>query len=124
MHEVLAISDRVAILRKGRHVATVETADTDENQLTEMMVGKKISLNIERSEPKNPVDRLIVSDVQLSTPEGVKILDHISFTARSGEILGIAGIAGSGQRELLEAIAGLQHLQSAVLESGVFLVYI
>ena len=112
MHEVLAISDRVAILRKGRHVATVETADTDENQLTEMMVGKKISLNIERSEPKNPVDRLIVSDVQLSTPEGVKILDHISFTARSGEILGIAGIAGSGQRELLEAIAGLQHLQS------------
>ena len=110
--EVMEISDRVAVLRKGKHIATVETKDTNEQELTEMMVGKKVTLNIDRSQVKDPQDRLIVSDLNYTDPEGVKVLDHISFTARSGEILGIAGIAGSGQRELLEAIAGLQKLDS------------
>ena len=73
-----------------------------------MMVGKKVSLNINRPEPKNPCDRLIVSHLCANNSEGFKVLDDISFVARSGEILGIAGIAGSGQKELLEAIAGLQ----------------
>ena len=112
LHEVLSVSDRVAILRRGEYIGTVNTAETDEAQLTEMMVGKKVSLNIERAEPNNPTDRLLVKNINLSGNEGIKVLDNISFTARSGEILGIAGIAGSGQRELLEAIAGLQHLQS------------
>ncbi len=111
LHEVLSLSDRVAVLRKGEYIGTVETAKTNESELTEMMVGKKISLNIERSEPVNTEDRLIVKDLECINREGVKILDDISFTARSGEILGIAGIAGSGQRELLEAIAGLQQVQ-------------
>ena len=110
--EVMEISDRVAVLRKGKHIDTVETKDTNEQELTEMMVGKKVTLNIDRSQVKDPQDRLIVSDLNYTDPEGVKVLDHISFTARSGEILGIAGIAGSGQRELLEAIAGLQKLDS------------
>ncbi len=110
LHEVMAISDRVTILRKGEYINTVNTADTDENQLTEMMVGKKISLDIERSEPKDAVDRLIVRGLDCYTSEGVQVLDDISFTARGGEILGIAGIAGSGQKELLEGIAGLQSL--------------
>ncbi len=110
LHEVLALTDRVAVLRRGEHIATVETAETDENALTEMMVGKKVSLNIARSDPKNPSDRLTVSHITCVDHEGVTLLDDISFTARSGEILGIAGIAGSGQRELLEAIAGLQYL--------------
>ncbi|MBR6726762.1 MAG: ABC transporter ATP-binding protein, partial [Clostridia bacterium] len=112
LHEVMSISDRVTVLRKGEHIATVETANTTESQLTEMMVGQKIDLNIERSEPKNSEDRLVVSGINCIGPEGNKILDDVSFTARSGEILGIAGIAGSGQRELLEAIAGLHHLDS------------
>lgn len=110
LHEVLALSDKVAVLRKGEYIGTVNTAQTNEAELTEMMVGKKISLNIERSEPKNTVDRLVVSGLDCINRDGVKVLDNISFTARSGEILGIAGIAGSGQRELLEAIAGLQHI--------------
>ena len=88
----------------------METRETDEAKLTEMMVGKKISLNIERTEPKNVCDRLIVKHISCTGTEGIKILDDVSFEARSGEILGIAGIAGSGQRELLEAIAGLQRL--------------
>ncbi len=109
LHEVMSISDRVAVLRKGEHVATVETAETTAEQLTEMMVGKKVELNIDRPEPQNVTDRLVVKSLNLTDAEGVKVLDNVSFTARSGEILGIAGIAGSGQRELLESIAGLCH---------------
>lgn len=112
LHEVLSLSDRVAVLRKGEYIGTVNTAETNESELTEMMVGKKISLNIDRSEPVDPVDRLVVENISCINREGIKLLDNISFTARSGEILGIAGIAGSGQRELLESIAGLQHLNS------------
>ena len=111
LNEVMAISDRVAVLRKGEHVATVKTAETNEKELTEMMVGKKVDLNIERSVPVDSVDRLTVKELTVVNREGVKALDNVSFTARSGEILGIAGIAGSGQRELLEAIAGLQKTE-------------
>lgn len=112
LHEVLSISDRVAVLRKGEHIATVNTAETNESELTEMMVGKKVSLNIARSEPSDPQLRLKVSGVTATDPDGIKVLDNISFSVNRGEILGIAGIAGSGQRELLEAIAGLQHIDS------------
>ena len=112
LHEVLSISDRVSVLRRGEYVGTLITAQTNETELTEMMVGKKISLNIERSQPHDTEDRLVVSDIKCNSREGVKLLDNVSFTAKSGEILGIAGIAGSGQRELLEAIAGLQHIDS------------
>jgi len=110
LHEVLSLSDRVAVLRKGEYVGTVQTSETNESELTEMMVGQKVELNIHRSEPKDPQDRLVVKDISCIDRQGVTVLDNVSFTARSGEILGIAGIAGSGQRELLEAIAGLQHL--------------
>ena len=110
LHEVLSLTDRVTVLRRGEHIGTVNTAETTESELTEMMVGKKIELNIERSTPVDPVDRLTVKNISCTDREGIKLLDNVSFTARAGEILGIAGIAGSGQRELLEAIAGLQHL--------------
>lgn len=116
LHEVLSLSDRVSVLRKGEYVGTVQTDETNEAELTEMMVGKKISLNIERSEPENTEPRLVVNDLECIDRNGVKILDDISFTANAGEILGIAGIAGSGQRELLEAIAGLQQVQFGTIE--------
>lgn len=112
LNEVMEISDRVAVLRKGEHIATVETKETSEKQLTEMMVGKKVDLNIERATPHDVEDRLVVEHLCALNHEGVKVLDDVSFTARSGEILGIAGIAGSGQKELLEAIAGLQKLNT------------
>ncbi len=115
MQEVLSLSDRVAVLRKGEYVGTVETANTSEAELTEMMVGKKISLNIKRSDPVDPQPRLEVHHINCSNREGVKMLDDVTFTAYSGEILGIAGIAGSGQRELLEAIAGLQKLDDGAI---------
>jgi len=112
LHEVLSVSDRVAILRKGEHVGTVNTAETNESALTEMMVGKKISLNIERIEPVNPQPRLHIKHLNCKNDEGRAVLKDVSFTVNGGEILGIAGIAGSGQRELLEAIAGLYPVES------------
>ena len=110
LHEVLSLSDRVSVLRKGEYIGTVNTSETNESELTEMMVGKKVALNIDRAEPNDPQDRLEVKNISCINRQGATVLDNISFTARSGEILGIAGIAGSGQRELLESIAGLQHL--------------
>ncbi len=112
LHEVLELTDRVAVLRKGEYIGTVETKTATEQSLTEMMVGKKVTLNIERTDPVNPKDRLIVKNMTAVNSEGRRVLNDISFTAKTGEILGIAGIAGSGQRELLEAIAGLQALES------------
>lgn len=112
LNEVMEISDRVSVLRKGQYIGTVDTKDTNESELTEMMVGKKITLNIDRSDPVNPTDRVIIKGLNCIDKEGIKVLDDVSFTAKSGEILGVAGIAGSGQRELLEAIAGLQRLES------------
>ncbi len=110
LHEVLALSNRVAVLRKGEYIGTVKTAETNEAQLTEMMVGQKVELNIDRTEPHDCENRIEVLNISCVNRDGVKVLDNITFTARSGEILGIAGIAGSGQRELLESIAGLQKL--------------
>ncbi len=112
LHEVLSLSDRVAVLRRGQYIGTVETAGATEELLTEMMVGRKVSLNIERPDVVNPQKRLELKGVTCVSKEGVRRLDHVDFTAYGGEILGVAGIAGSGQKELLESIAGLQPLES------------
>ena len=109
LHEVLAVSDRVAILRKGEYIGTVETKDATELSLTEMMVGKKVSLDIERPVVGEKHKRISVENLTVIGPEDVPVLKNVSFDAYSGEILGIAGISGCGQKELLEAIAGLQH---------------
>lgn len=109
LHEVLSISDRVSILRKGEYAGTVDTDTATESILTEMMVGKKVELNIARPDPVNPHLRLNVHNLTITNAEGIKVIDQVSFEAFSGEILGIAGISGNGQKELLEAIAGLQH---------------
>lgn len=111
LNEVLSVSDRVSILRKGEYVGTVNTADANENSLTEMMVGKKVELNIERPLMDKKDLRLEVSNLSVKNEYGQKVLDHVSFEAYSGEILGIAGISGCGQKELLEAVAGLQSTE-------------
>ena len=112
LHEVKAISDRVAVLRKGEFIDELITADCDEQEMTDMMVGRAVSLNIERKEPKNVKPRIIVENLSVKDAEGIYKLKDISFTANSGEILGIAGISGCGQKELLEAIAGLQPIET------------
>jgi simple sugar transport system ATP-binding protein len=112
LNEVLAISDRVAILRKGEYIGTVDTAQTNEQQLTEYMVGRKVDLNIERPVVEKTRPLLEIRDLTIKSDEGAVAIDHVSFYIRGGEILGVAGIAGCGQKELCEAIAGLRPIQS------------
>ena len=112
LNEVMEISDRVAIFRKGEHVATVETSKTNIKELTDMMVGEKVDLQINRSEPKDVADRLFINNLYVKNDDGRVVVKNVSFVAKSGEILGIAGISGSGQKELLEAIQGLRPYES------------
>ena len=112
LNEVLEISDRVAILRKGKFICDMVTAEADAQKLTDAMVGHAVKLNIERKEPVNPIDKIKVTGLTVKNSEGVTKLKNITFTARTGEILGIAGISGNGQKELLESIAGLQKIES------------
>ena len=112
LQEVLALSDRVAILRKGQYIDTVETATANVQSLSEMMVGAKVDLNIERPKPENVKKRLVIEGLNCKDKDDVKTLDDVDLSVNTGEILGIAGISGSGQKELLEAIAGLQEVES------------
>ena len=112
LNEVMAISDKVAVLRKGKYIGTVNTAETNPQALTDMMVGHAVTLDIDRPMAKYHDLRLEVKGLNCRGSDGVKALTDVSFTAMGGEILGIAGVAGSGQKELLEAIAGLQKVES------------
>ena len=112
LHEVLDVSDRVAVLRKGEYIGDVLTKDADQQSLTDMMVGRSVSLNINRPEPKNVTTRLKLEGLTVFDELGVKRLDNVSFEIKAGEVLGVAGVAGSGQRELLESIAGLYPIAS------------
>lgn len=107
LNEVMEISDRIAILRKGEYITTVKKEETSEKQLAELMVGHKIDLNIHRSKIPTTGIRLHIENLSAVNKEGGKAIDNISFDLYGSEILGIAGISGSGQRELLETIAGL-----------------
>ncbi len=112
MHEVEELSDRVAILRHGQFVGDMLTAKTNAQEMTNMMVGRPVTLNIERPDPVDPKPRVEVKHLTVRDIEGTLKLEDVSFTVNSGEILGIAGISGCGQKELLEAIAGLQKVES------------
>jgi len=107
LNEVLAVSDRVTILRKGKKIDTIKTSDANRQILTEMMVGRKVDLAIDRPEAHDRKLMLQVNQVTAVSSDGRKLLDRVSFDAYGGEILGVAGISGSGQKELCEAIAGL-----------------
>lgn len=115
MHEVESLSDRVAVLRDGAFIGNLVTKDTTVTEMTNMMVGHAVTLNIERPEPVNPKPRIEVQGLTIRNEEGILKLKDVSFTANSGEILGIAGISGCGQKELLEAIAGLQVTESGTI---------
>ena len=112
MHEVESLSDRVAILRHGQFIGDMPTKTTNAQEMTNMMVGHAVTLNIARPEPVDPKPRIEVKNLSVRSIDGILKLDDVSFTANSGEILGIAGISGCGQKELLEAIAGLQPIES------------
>ena len=112
LNEVMEISDEVVVLRKGEYIGTVKTSETNEKELTNMMVGRKIDLQIKRSRYENPQNRLFLSNISVDNQDGTTALDDVSFVLKGGEILGIAGISGSGQKELLEVIAGLRSYKN------------
>jgi len=115
LNEVQSLSDRVVVLRSGRYIGSLTTKETNAQEMTDMMVGRAVSLNIDRPEPVNRELRLEVRDLTVRSEEGLLKLDHVSFEIFSGEILGIAGISGAGQKELLEAVYGLQGAEAGTV---------
>ena len=115
LNEVMEISDRITILRKGKYIATVQKETTNEQELTDMMVGQKTELEIER--PITTFDRplLEIRDLNILKDDGTKAIEDVSFYIRGGEILGVAGISGCGQKELCEAIAGLRKIKTGAI---------
>ncbi len=112
LNEVEEISDRVGVLRHGEFIGDKPTSKTDAHDMTNMMVGHEVTLNIDRPEPVNTRKRLEVDGLTVVDEEGIVKLKDVSFTVNTGEILGIAGISGCGQKELLKAIAGLQPIHA------------
>jgi simple sugar transport system ATP-binding protein len=109
LHEVTAITHRVTVLRDGRTVANLRTADTDADEIVRAMTGRNINLKV-RKRPVEPGDtRLKAVDVTIASPSGKRVVDRVSLTVRAGEIVGIAGVAGNGQNELVEALVGLRN---------------
>lgn len=116
LNEVMEISDRVTILRKGKSVATVNTTETDAGELTSLMVGHDVELSIERPEVEIENNSLFsVHHLVVENEDKVNVINDISFELHRGEILGVAGVAGSGQKELCEAIAGLQKVKKGAI---------
>ncbi|AWW26522.1 ABC transporter ATP-binding protein [Acetobacterium carbinolicum] len=112
LEEVMEISDRITIMRKGTTIQTVNKAETTPQELAGMMVGDMMELNVPYVAVKRGEKALEVKDITAIDRNKVNILDHVSFDLYAGEILGVAGIAGSGQKELCESIAGLYHIKS------------
>ena len=113
LNEVMEISDRVTVLRNGESIGTVNTSETTPRQLTEMMVGEDVILKIKRDEPKlSNTPLLEIKGLSAIDNDGIYRLNNVSFNLFGGEILGVAGIAGSGQKELCEIIAGLDKADS------------
>ena len=115
LNEVMEISDEVAVLRKGEYVTTVKTGETNGNELTEMMVGKKTELKIDRPKVEKKLPLLEIRDLNVNSDDGSKAIKNVDFYIRGGEILGVAGVAGCGQKELCEAIAGLRKVQGGLI---------
>ncbi len=112
LREIREVTDIVTVMRQGRVVATLPTAGTTPEQLAELMVGRKVSLRVEK-QPARPGEAVLeVADLVVEDGLGVERVKGVSFTARRGEIVGMAGVAGNGQSELLEALAGIRAVKS------------
>ena len=108
LREIMAITDSVSVMRRGEMVATRKTAETTVEELAELMVGRRVLLRVEKQEAAPGAVLLSVRNLTVKDNRGVTMVDNVSFDVRAGEIVGIAGVAGNGQSELLEAIAGIR----------------
>ncbi|MBN9242314.1 MAG: ABC transporter ATP-binding protein [Mesorhizobium sp.] len=112
LREIMAITDTVSVMRQGTMVATRETARTTVEELAELMVGRRVLLRVDKGEAKPGAVKLSVKNLVVRDSRGVTMVDDVSFDVRAGEIVGIAGVAGNGQSELLEAISGIRNAVS------------
>ncbi|TRC97354.1 ABC transporter ATP-binding protein [Mesorhizobium sp. WSM4303] len=112
LREIMAITDNVSVMRQGTMVATRETAKTTVGELAELMVGRRVLLRVEKGEAEAGAVKLAVKNLTVKDSRGVTMVDDISFDIKAGEIVGIAGVAGNGQSELLEAISGIRRAVS------------
>ncbi len=121
LREIMEITDTVSVMRRGEMTATVKTAETSAEQLAELMVGRKVLLNVQKG-PANPGKVVLeVENLRVKDEDGVERLKGVSLTIRAGEILGIAGVAGNGQSELLEVLGGIAHGTGTIRLNGVAL---
>jgi len=112
LREIMAITDSVSVMRQGEMVATVKTAETSPEELAELMVGRRVLLRVDK-QPANPGKTLLeVQNLVVKDDMGVTRVKDVSFTIRAGEIVGIAGVSGNGQSELLESITGMRDQKS------------
>ena len=116
LREIMSITDHVSVMRAGKMVAHRETSQTNPEELAELMIGRKVLLNIKKSKAKigNPV--LVAKNLEIENEQGLKRVSNVSFEACSGEILGIAGVTGNGQGTLLKALAGILPISSGTIE--------
>lgn len=118
LDEVLSIADRVTVLRRGRVVGELPVAEATKPRLAELMVGRSVSFDRKRAEPRLGGVLLEVRGLQARSSRGLLALRDVSFSLREGEILGVAGVAGNGQSELVEVLAGLRRAEAGVLSLG------
>ena len=118
LREIMEITDTVSVMRRGQMTATVKTSETSPEQLAELMVGRKVLLRVDKK-PAAPKDTVLdVQDLRVTDSKGVERLKGISLTVRAGEILGIAGVSGNGQSELLQVLGGMQNGTGHVRVNG------
>ena len=116
LREIMAITDNVSVMRQGTMVATRETRKTTVEELAELMVGRRVLLRVEKGEASPAAVKLSVKNLTVRDSRGVTMVDDVSFDVRAGEIVGIAGVAGNGQSELIEAISGIRRAISGSVE--------
>jgi ABC-type uncharacterized transport system ATPase subunit len=115
LREVLDSTDQVTVMRAGKVVGSVNTCDVDSAQLADLMVGRKVNLQVDKSERPAGEIVLSVKNLNLTDARGVQLLRDVSLDVRAGEIVGIAGVAGNGQSELLEVLAGMVEASSGIV---------
>jgi len=119
LREIMAVTDNVSVMRQGTIVATRRTAETTVEELAELMVGRRVLLRVDKGEPNPAAVKLSVKGLTVKDSRGVTMVDGVSFDVRAGEIVGIAGVAGNGQSELIETIAGIRKaISGSVLLDG------
>ncbi|MEM8554639.1 MAG: ABC transporter ATP-binding protein [Pseudomonadota bacterium] len=118
LREIMDITDTVSVMRRGEMTSTVKTSETSPQDLAERMVGRKVLLRVDKT-PAKPADTVLdVKDLRVIDDQGVERLKGVSLNVRAGEILGIAGVAGNGQSELLDVLGGIRHATGDVLLNG------